>query len=195
MINENKMPETVPAEANRVLDFPFVGSRYEPAGLKEDPASTVIGATEALNEHFANWSSSVSTARMIGGFAVVTVRISASGASREGIGFSEALSGEGFVAAERQAFCDAASRFPETRRDKTETGFRAEASSIADLISYRQLREIKALAADKAVDADEESERLYGVLVSELSREAASRLIVMIRKMPDSCRPAVKLAG
>jgi len=192
MISENTTRRARSDDAKRVLDFPFVQPRVGQFGLPEEP---VTEAMEALGNHFREWSSSVATARMIGGFAVVTVRISASGISREGIGFSEGCSGEGFVAAERRAFCDAVSRFPEIHSERTEESFRAEATSIADLISYRQLREIKALASESGVDADEQAERSFGVSVSELSREAAGRLIELIREPAYGPRAAVQMAG
>jgi len=196
MSNESKSSRRELARSTRVLDFPSAGQGRDWGEIHSGHAESHLAETvAALNARFDGWSSSVSTARMIGGFAVVTVRISSSGVSREGMGFSEALNGEGFVVAERDAFNEAASRFLVSRPDLPSNEIRAEASSISDLISYRQLREIKVLATENGVDADKESERRFGVLVSELSRAAADRLISDLEMAADDRRSAVKLAG
>lgn len=196
MIDVNISSRTEFAGSTRVLDFPAPGQDRDWEEIQNGRAeSRLTESVAALNARFDEWSSCVSTARMIGGFAVVTVRITSSGISREGMGFSEALNGEGFVVAERRAFSEAASRFLDFRPDMPSKAIRAEAASIADLISYRQLREIRILAAESGVDADKESERRFGVLVSELSRAAARRLISALEGSAGGQRSAVKLAG
>lgn len=161
---------------------------------------------DVLDRTAPNWGHSVKDIRSIGDFAVVTVAITIDGVTREGIGTGSARSETGIKKAEHDALKRAAVKFGIARDlykkdvDAIDTAdatpvFPADpvATTLADMVTTKQLGMIRAVAREVAVDADKECLEMLNCRVSELSRRAASALIDHLRELKPQELPLRKV--
>ena len=64
-----------------------------------------------------------------------------------------------------------------------ETGTQAVATSLANMITGKQLGYVRALARELGVVADDECQRLFNCRLGELSKRAASDFIEHLQQM------------
>ena len=151
---------------------------------------------DVLDETAPNWAHSVKDIRSIGDFAVVTVAITIDGVTREGIGTGSARSETGIKKAEHDALKRAAVKFGIARglykkgadpaeSDASRPGFPVDpiAKTLAEMVTTKQLRMIRAVAREAAIDADKECLEMLNCRISELSRRAASAFIDHLREL------------
>ncbi len=162
---------------------------------------------DILDETAPNWAHTVKDIRAVGEFMTVTVAITIDGVTREGIGTGLARSEMGIKKAEHDALKRAAVKFgiardlykrefdaierEETVTPKVKDDFPAEpvAQSMSDLVTSKQLSMIRMLAREKNVKADEECSALMSCKCDELTRRAASALIVHLQEMSGQSVP------
>ncbi|MBC7898419.1 MAG: hypothetical protein H7070_00020 [Saprospiraceae bacterium] len=156
---------------------------------------------DILDQTAPNWAHSVRDIREVGNFMTVTVAITIDGVTREGIGTGLVRSEMGIKKAEHDALKRAAVKFgiardlykrefdaidrEETATPAAKTEFSADpvAQSISDLVTSKQLSMIRMLAREKSINADEECSALMNCKCSELTRRAASALIVHLQEL------------
>ncbi|QQS42090.1 MAG: hypothetical protein IPM63_03865 [Acidobacteriota bacterium] len=191
--------ETVDQEtAVKVLDFPFrsAGALGRTLARTDSPD---LPSLESLFEPFGertDWSYRISSAKFLNGYAVVVASLRLADRVREGLGIARSDLEGALEQAERRALADAVAKFalrlPEPCEDvsaETENAMRRhrfasgpEAVSLGDMISYSQLSKAKSLASGLSVSIDDESEKIFGCGLSELSRDAAEELIEMLEE-------------
>ncbi len=151
---------------------------------------------DLLDRVAPTWSHSVRSIVPVGKLAIVTVAITIGDVTREGISTAKTLDDAGIERAEEEALKRATLKFRIGREffklknapspvEHAEIGaHRFEddpiATSMADLVTPRQLGMIRSLARDAGVDADNESRSSLGCATEELSRLAASNLIAQL---------------
>lgn len=79
------------------------------------------------------------------------------------------------------------------KRDFSDNGYR-KATNLGDLISAKQLSQIRTIANDSNVDVAAECRELLGCSVSELSKRGASELIDHLRAKMRQLTPAARAA-
>ena len=154
---------------------------------------------DILDRTAANWAHTVKDIRRIGNIMTVTVAITIDGVTREGVGTGPAESEMGIKKAEHDALKRAAVKFGIARdlykrefeaaelnveKPQAETdGFPANplARSLSDLVTARQLGMIRAIARELGLDADRECNAVMRCKTDELSKRAASALIVHLQ--------------
>lgn len=154
---------------------------------------------DILDQTASNWAHTVKEIRPIGNIMTVTVAITIDGVTREGIGTGPIDSEMGIKKAEHDALKRAAVKFGiardlykrefEAAENNIETaesdvnGFPANpiARSLSDLVTARQLGMIRAIAREIGLDADRESSAVMRCKTDELSKRAASALIVHLQ--------------
>ncbi len=199
---EERTSEIRTEDVKKVLDFPV---SCETDSFDNETYVTTAGdaplVTGEMDRRHPGWSSKVSTARLIGGYAVVIVNITASGSVREGIGYAKFSGGSGFVAAENMAFAEAAAKFAAALgSDQIKDGdeghpVNSVATCLSDLVTYSQIRSIRRLAKAGGVDVDNESERRFGCLPGELSRVGAELLLSELNASFEGSEAGFLMAG
>lgn len=157
---------------------------------------------DILDETAPNWAHTVKDIRAVGEFIAVTVAITIDGVTREGVGTGLARSEMGIKKAEHDALKRAAVKFGIARdlykrefdaieREETAEPVVKEefppdpvARNMSDLVTSKQLSMIRMLAREKNVKADEECLELMNCKCGELTRRAASGLIVHLQELP-----------
>jgi hypothetical protein len=161
---------------------------------------------DVLDRTAPNWAHSVKDIRSIGDFAVVTVAITIDGITREGIGTGSAKSETGIKKAEHDALKRAAVKFGIARdlykkevdaidAEATAPEFPTDpvATTLAEMVTTKQLGMIRAVAREAAIDADKECLEILNCRVSELSRRAASAFIDHLRELKPQELPLRKV--
>lgn len=212
------------AEASNVLDFSSTLKelrknvepelvRHREAGRDRNGNVRKVDYVEwhtvadVLDRTAPNWAHSVKDIRSIGDFAVVTVAITIDGVTREGIGTGSARSETGIKKAEHDALKRAAVKFGIARdlykkeadaidSEESAPAFPADpvATTLADMVTTKQLGMIRAVAREAAIDADKECLEMLNCRVSELSRRAASSLIDHLRALKPQELPLRKVS-
>ena len=151
---------------------------------------------DLLDRVAPTWSHSVRSIVPVGELAIVTVAITIGDVTREGISTAKTWDDAGIERAEEEALKRATLKFSigrEFLRLKNAASpvqhsgagaghFQGEpgATSMADLVTPRQLGMIRSLARDAGIDADVESRSSLGCATEDLSRLAASNLIAQL---------------
>lgn len=194
MKNETVNQET----AVKVLDFPFrsAGALGRTNAFTDSPdLPSLESVFEPLGAR-TDWSYRISSAKFLNGYAVVVASLRVADRVREGLGIAPADLDGALEQAERRALADAVAKFalrlPEPREGVSEETGEAmrlhrfasgpAAVSLGDMISYSQLSRAKSLASGLSVSIDDESEKIFGCGLSELSRDAAEELIEMLEE-------------
>lgn len=156
---------------------------------------------DILDEAAPNWAYVVRDIKTLGKIIAVTVAITIDGVTREGLGTGLARSEIGIEKAEHDALKWAAMKFRIARklyrrkfgaiereisvRMNGPTEFPAEpvARNFADLVTPKQLAMIRAIARDGAIDPDQECKSAMRCKIGELTRSAASALIVRLQEI------------
>lgn len=153
---------------------------------------------DVLDNTAPNWGHTVKSIDKVGDVVVITVAITIDGVTREGIGTGSARTETGIKKAEHDALKRAAVKFGIARglyKTESSTANRSDASknkqikgqekldhdpiakTISELITTKQMGMIRAVAREKAIDADGECTAFMGCRINELSRKAASKMI------------------
>jgi hypothetical protein len=151
---------------------------------------------DLLDRVAPTWSHSVRSIVPVGELAIVTVAITIGDVTREGISTARTLDDAGIERAEEEALKRATLKFSIGREFlrlknshapvlRPETGAHLlqddpMATTMADLVTPRQLGMIRSLAREAGVDPDIESRSSIGCATEELSRLAASNLIAQL---------------
>ena len=156
---------------------------------------------DILDETAPNWAHTVKDIRAVGEFMTVTVAITIDGVTREGIGTGLACSEMGIKKAEHDALKRAAVKFGIARdlykrefdaierEDSVKVNvadeFPAEpiARNLSDLVTSKQLEMIRTIARERNIDADRECAAVMKCKTGELTRRAASALIIHLQEI------------
>ncbi len=157
---------------------------------------------DILDEHAPNWEHTVKDIRAIGEIVTITVAITIDGVTREGIGTGRADSETGIKKAEHDALKRAAVKFGIARelykrefetveqddvfapaaKHEDRASIDPVAKSLGDMVTAKQLGMIRAIAREKAIEADHECSSFLGCRVDELSKRAASEFIEHLQR-------------
>jgi hypothetical protein len=157
---------------------------------------------DILDEKAPGWSHEVKSMTVIGDILAITVALTISGVTREGVGTGLAASEMGIKRSEHDALKRAAVKFGVARDlykketeeiekagsvngKKTSDGFPEEAiaRNLGELVTAKQLGMIRALARELRLDADSECDRVMHCRTDELSKIAASSLIGHLQQL------------
>jgi len=164
---------------------------------------------DVLDRIVPTWSYSIRNLVQIGHMVAVTAAITIDGVTREGVGTGAAESAVGIEQAEREALKRAAVKFGVTR-DCEERDLRAReeatgssshflsdplAKSMADLVTPKQLGMMRALAREAAVNVEDECQSIYRCKTGELSKHAASAVIIHLQGLPQAAEERMRRAS